>query len=63
LDVGKVTFDLRDLSLSFKAITFFIAAEIAAMRLAVGKPLPASEPAPTQAFSARQLDSAAASTR
>jgi hypothetical protein len=37
--------------------------DIAAMRLAVDQPLPASEPALTQAFSARQLDSAAASTR
>ena len=31
--------------------------EIAAMRLAVGQPLPASVPSPTQVPSARQLDS------
>jgi hypothetical protein len=37
--------------------------EIAAMRLAIGQPLPASAPAPNQAFSAQRLDSAAASTR
>jgi len=37
--------------------------EIAAMRLAVGQPLPASTPAPTQAFSAQQLDPTVRSTR
>lgn len=37
--------------------------EIAAMRLALGQPLPASAPSPTQAFSAQQLDPAVLPTR
>jgi Domain of unknown function (DUF305) len=37
--------------------------EIAAMRLAVGQPLPVSAPSPTQAFSAQQLDPAVLPTR